>query len=89
MGKEKRSGDWFAKKAYLPKSLKRGKSQGTLDPRVNTWSQDFYRTRDKFTTPNDNTDTEKVEYGYIHDNSYRTASDPNTMIDVPGVPRSF
>ena len=83
------------KKAYIPTKtqLKRGKSHGSLttmpsDKRLNTWSQNFETTRDKF-TPNNMQDTTKVEYGYIHDNSYTNASDPNTIIDKPGVPRSF
>ena len=88
-----RSSDTFAKNAYLPKSkLKRGKSAANIkpaDPRLTTWSKNFYKSRDKFTTPNDNSDTVKAEFGYIHDNTYINASDPNSMVDMPGVPRSF
>ena len=105
VAKENRAKDWFFKKAFLPKSnkqepkrqLKRGQSTGTLLNSVKTeplekvamWSSNPKKFGETVLRQNDQTNTMKTEYGYIADNSYVNASDPNSILDRPGVPRSF
>ena len=53
------------------------------------WSSDPKAFGETVLRPNDMSNTLKGEYGYIADNSYINASDPNSILDKPGVPRSF
>lgn len=53
------------------------------------WSNDPKGFAETVLKQNNMDNTQKGEYGYIADNSYTNASDPNSILDKPGVPRSI
>lgn len=52
------------------------------------WSAKPKKFGETFMQPNKFDGTEKVEYGFVSDNSYVNASDPNSILDRKNEPRS-